>query len=162
MLSFSSFPSCSSLPCFSLPPVISVAPALVSLPVLLTHRLPCIAHRQRTVSARHFATRGLGPAWGGHQRDGQGGVLQGIAAVKTPRLTFPSHMVFCGRQKNHLPLFTSPSCLIYTDPAQRESSSEVIFEFRGLVGNEEAMWLLSFVHYHEERAQSSSNDILRA
>lgn len=107
-LSFSSFPSRSSLPCFSLPPVISVAPAPVSLPVPLTPRPPCLARRQRTVSARHFATRGLGPARGGHQGDGQGGVLQGIAAVKTHRLTFPSRVVFCGRQKKSPPSIHQP------------------------------------------------------
>lgn len=44
-----------------------------------------------------------------------------------------TYLPVAGR-KSPLPT-PSSSCLIYTEPAQGERSSETIFEFRGLVGN---------------------------
>lgn len=132
--SFSSFPNRSSLPCFSLPPVISVAPGPVLLPVLLTHRLPCLTHQQCTISTGCFAGRRLDLDWGMSQQCAGRCATEHHCDENPPAyLSEPRGHLW--QAQNHFPLFTSPSCLIYTDPAQRESSSEAIFEFRGLVGN---------------------------
>lgn len=115
----------SSLLGFSPFPVISVAPGLELLPVLLTHRFPCIAHQRCPISTGRFATRGLG---------GRQGDLQAIAAMKPTSSPFwaTGSSVAGGKSP---PSTHHPSCLIYTEPAQGESSSEAIFEFRGLVWN---------------------------
>lgn len=130
--SFTSFPSRSSLPCFSLPPI-SVAPGPVLLPVLLTHRLPCVTHGVPSPPGALLAVGWIWPGGTSQQCAGQRAAGHRCHENPPAHLSEPRGRLW--QAENHLPLFTSPSCLVCTDPAQRESSSEAIFEFRGLVGN---------------------------
>lgn len=104
---------------------------------LFTHYLPCITHQQ--CSSPAGALPALGWLWIVGMCRRAGSTLQrgaaGHGCDETPPVCLLEPHGLLQQAENRLHLLTSPSCLLYTDRAQRGSSSEARFEFRGLGGN---------------------------
>lgn len=98
--------------------------ALFSLPPVIPRVVPCPPGSP--ISSGHSAGHRFGP--------GDVTVTCRAVCCRASQPCQPTtYLPVAGRESP--PAAPSPSCLIYTEPALRERSSETISEFRGLVGN---------------------------